>query len=63
MATGVNALESVVGRLKRKLPRKNNKISVVYMNKNGSINFDEDKEYNAGVLAVPLPVTEEEWEM
>lgn len=62
MAAGVGALESVVQRIKNKLPTKNTKVSVVYTDQDGSLILDEETEYNSGVLAVPLPMTEEEWE-
>lgn len=62
MAAGVGALESVVQRLKNKIPHKNTKISVVYTDKDGNMILDPDKEYNRGVLAVPCPVSESEWE-
>ena len=63
MAAGVGALESAVQRVKNKLPRRNNRVSVVYTDLDGNLILGPDKEYNSGVLAVPLPMTEKEWEI
>ncbi len=36
--------------------------SIVYMDENGNILWDENVNYNSGLLAVPLPVSLEQWE-
>lgn len=63
MAAGVNALESIVQRIKNKLPSRVKRVSVVYTDQDGNLILDDETEYNSGVLAVPLPMNEEEWEM
>lgn len=64
MAAGVGALQSALGRVKKKLPNPNKKISVVYMNKNGSVDWPPEDQINRnGVLLVPEQLTELEWEL
>ncbi len=60
MAAGVGALKSALGRVKRKLPNQDKKISVVFMNKDGTVDFPEN--CNPGVLLVPAEVSEADWE-
>ncbi len=61
MAAGIGALQSGLNRMKKKLPNRDKKISVVYMNKDGTVDFPEN--CNPGVLLVPARMTEEEWEL
>ena len=60
MAAGIQALQSSLGRIAKKLRLKENKISVVVQNSDGTVDFPEN--CNSGVLLVPPPMTEEEWE-
>ncbi len=36
--------------------------SIVYMGENGNILWDENANYSSGLLAVPLPMSLEQWE-
>ncbi len=49
---GRDSFEALKGRLQ----------SIVYMDENGNILWDENVNYNKGLLAVPLPVSLEQWE-
>ena len=64
MAAGIGALTSAIGHLRKKLPVKNRKISVVYKKGDGTIDWPtDDKINNSGVLVVPEPMTDIEWEL
>lgn len=58
---GVNALQSVFDRIAKKASKKNRKISVIHMNKDGSVDFPDN--CNTGVLLVPAEMSESEWEL
>ena len=45
-----------------RLANKPNKRGVAYVDENGDLILEDGVEYNDGVLAVPLPMTLEEWE-
>ncbi|WDP92304.1 MAG: hypothetical protein HUN04_22300 [Desulfobacter sp.] len=60
MTAGIGALQSALGRVKKKLPCKNPKISVVSANKDGSVDFPDN--CSTGILLVPAKMTELEWE-
>ncbi|BCO08588.1 hypothetical protein GF1_09640 [Desulfolithobacter dissulfuricans] len=61
MSTGVNALQSVLDRVKKKAPLQERKISVVYRNEDGTVDYPEN--CNEGVIIVPRPMTEAQWEL
>ena len=64
----MSGLSGLVGRIKKcqkvfSLMTKIPKRSVVYMDENREILWEEGVEYNAGgVLVVPLPMTVDQWE-
>ena len=63
MAAGVGALQSLVGRLNKKVPEKK-KISVLFTHQDGSIDWYPPGQINPrGVLIVPEPLSEVEWEL
>lgn len=61
MSAGIGALQSALGRIAKKAPLKNRKISVVHMNRDGTVDFPEN--CSKGVLLVPHEMTETEWEL
>lgn len=59
---GLSALQSKLSKLnKTSQPLRKKKVSVVYIKEDGSIDFPEN--CNKGVLCVPRPMTEEQWEL
>ena len=62
MAAGVGALESIVQRLKNKLPSRIKRVSVVFTDQDGNLILDDETEYSKGILAIPEPFpTCEDW--
>lgn len=61
MASGINALRSVIDRISKKAPQQDRKISVVFMNRDGTVAFPENS--NKGVLLVPAEMSDIEWEL
>ena len=61
MSAGIGALQSALGRIAKKAPFKDGKISVVFMNEDGSVNYPEN--CSKGILLVPRPMTEAQWEL
>ena len=61
MSSGIGALQSSLERIAKKIPEKNKKVSVVFKKKDGTIDFPEN--CNEGILVVPAPMSEEEWEL
>ncbi len=55
MTSGLGALQSIVGRLKKKVPGKKN-VSIMYTHQDGSIDWYPPDQINpSGVLIVPEP--------
>jgi hypothetical protein len=64
MTAGIGALQSAIGRVKKRLPNKDIKISVVYEKRDGTIDWPPEERINKnGVLVVPEPLSEIEWEL
>ena len=63
MASGIGAMQSMVSRLSKKVP-KQSKISVVYQKTDGTILWPSEEKINhRGVLILPEPMSEIEWEL
>lgn len=64
MASGIGSMQSTLNRLKRKVPNQNKMISIVYMDWEGNIDWPPEELINPrGVLVIPKPLTDDEWEL
>ena len=61
MSAGIGALQSALSRIAKKAPLQDRKISVVHMNKDGTVDFPEN--CSTGILLVPALLSEIEWEL
>lgn len=62
MSAGIGALQSALSRIAKKAPLQDRKISVVFMNDDGTVDYPEN--CNKGILLVPKPAANDlAWEL